>query len=214
MNFPKLAIILTFFFCLNGVLKAQNSIYTKAALDQKYIKKDLYVFQDSTGKLSFSQVRNLTNSFKPTNSNVPNLGISRNNNWLKFKLTNNSDIQNFILNLSNPIIDNVSLYTVKGGKVDSTTYTNYNPLSDRNFKHQFYLFPISLSNGESIECYLKLRSGQQILAPITLISDKNIITTISDADTRAGLYLGIMLVMFMYNLFIYFTVRDKDYIVY
>ena len=214
MNFLKPSLLVIFFCCLTIALKAQNSIYTKAALDQKYLKKGLYVYQDSTGKLDFSQIRNLNNSFKPTNSNVPNLGISGNSNWLKFKLTNNSDFQNFILNLSNPIIDNVNFYTVKNQQIDSTSYTNYNPLSERDFKHQFYLFPISLQKGESIECYLKLKSGQQILAPITLISDKEIITTISDADTRAGLYLGIMLVMFMYNLFIYFTVRDKDYIVY
>ncbi|MDB5011053.1 MAG: zraS 2, partial [Mucilaginibacter sp.] len=50
--------------------------------------------------------------------------------------------------------------------------------------------------------------------PLSLKTDKTILTDLSDSDTRSGIYLGIMIVMLLYNLFIYFTTKDTDYLAY
>ncbi len=203
---------LSYLTCIS--LFAQNTLYIQDALKEKYIGKSISVFQDSSSDLSFKQILKSDNLFHSNSFDVPNLGISTNNNWLKFKLTNNSDKKEFIFNLSNPIINEVELYIVRKNAIEKIKSTNYSPVRNRKYKHQFYLFNIPLHPKESISCYLKLKANEQILAPISIHTSDQILPIISDSDTKTGIYLGIMMVMLLYNLFIYFTVRDKDYLVY
>ena len=194
---------------------AQEVIPVTEVLDGDYIGNEVYVFQDSSAALSFNQVRSKPELFKPNDLKVLNLGISESTSWIKFELFNNAVPEEFALNLSNPIIDQVVLYIIRSnGAVDSIYSDKFTPLSNRQFNHQFYLYRINLKNGETVTCYLKLNSSQQILAPIKLNSPERTLSIISSSDTQAGIYLGIMIVMLLYNLFVYISVRDKDYLVY
>ena len=214
MKILKVSFLLTFLF-LSRSLFGQQVIPLTEVVDGDYIGKEVYVFQDSSAKLSFDQVRSSPSLFSPNDLKVLNLGISDNTNWIKFELFNNSLREEFALNVSNPIIDKVVLYIIRSnGAIDSIYSDKFTPLSNRQFNHQFYLYRIGLKNGETVTCYLKLKSSQQILAPITIDSPERTLTVISSSDTQAGIYLGIMIVMLLYNLFVYLSVRDKDYLVY
>ncbi|NEU09073.1 GHKL domain-containing protein [Flavihumibacter sp. R14] len=193
----------------------QQLIPITEVLNGDYIGNEVLVFQDSSASLSFDQVRSTPGYFKPNKLKVPNLGISQSTSWIKFKLFNNAVREEFALNLSNPIIDQVVLYILRGnGSVDSIYSDKFTPLSNRQFNHQFYLYRIGLKNGETVTCYLKLNSSQQILAPITINSAERTLALISSSDTQAGMYLGIMIVMLLYNLFVFLSVRDRDYLIY
>ncbi|TAH00248.1 MAG: GHKL domain-containing protein [Sphingobacteriales bacterium] len=210
----KTILLLSLIYLISISLFAQNTLYIQDALKEKYIGKYITVFQDSSHDLSFKQILKSDNFFHPNSFDVLNLGISTNNNWLKFKLTNNSEKETFILNLPNPIINEVELYIVRNSGIEKIKCTNYSQVRNRKYKHQFYLFDINLHHNETITCYLKLKAKEQILAPISIHTSDQILPIISDSDTKTGIYLGIMMVMLLYNLFIYFTVRDKDYLVY
>ena len=200
---------------LTRSLLAQEVIPVTEVLDGDYIGKEVYVFQDSSASLSFEQVRRKPELFQANDLEVLNLGISESTSWIKFELFNNAVPEEFALNISNPIIDKVVLYIIRAnGVIDSIYSDKFTPLSNRQFNHQFYLYKIGLKNGETVTCYLKLNSSQQILAPITLNSPEKTLGIISSSDTQAGIYLGIMIVMLLYNLFVYLSVRDKDYLVY
>jgi len=214
MKILKASILFILFSVVNTILYAQEVVLIDTEVNQSYIGKNIYLYQDTSGSLNFEQIRALKHQFRRSNSSIPDFGVSLNNNWIRFTLVNNSDLDKVILNLSNPIIDNVSLYTIQNLTIDSVRYSNYESLENRVYKHQFYLFDISIKKGDSVECYLSLKSNEQVLVPLRLRSEKQLLTTISNADTRTSLYLGIMLVMLLYNLFIFFAVRDKDYIVY
>lgn len=214
LTFKKGFLLVSFIYVANISLFAQNTLYIKDALAENYIGKSIVVFQDSSGKLSLNQILKSDNLFKPSSFDVPNLGISDNNNWLKFKLTNNSNQEEFILNLSNSIIDEVNFYVVRNTIIEKIKSTNYSPIRNRKYKHQFYLFDIKLKQDETVTCYLKLKASEQILAPIRIYTPIQILPIISNADVLTGLYLGIMVVMLLYNLFIYFTIKDRDYLIY
>ncbi len=209
------AIALSVLFSLISVLlHAQENVYTKQAVRGGYFGNNVFIFQDTTARLSFQQVKQRRHLFKKSSHEVPNLGVTPSNNWLRFSLVNNSDLDHVILNIPNPIIDEADLYIIRQEHTDSIRSNNFQPFKTRPYEHQFYLYDIPLKKGERVECYLKLKSNQQILAPLTLTSEKEVVKEISISDTRTGLYLGIMMVMLLYNLFIYFTTRDRDYLVY
>jgi len=197
MQFLKTLALVILFSITNSFLHAQNIINVKSALSKNYFGKNVYLYQDPTNKLTFEQIRRSANLFKANNLDVPNLGITEFNNWVKFTLVNDTDLDKVILNISNPIIDEADLYIIKGDQVDSIKNSNFRPLGERQYDHQFYLFDIHLKKGESADFYLKLKSNQQILAPLSLETPRALLTDLSDSDTRSGIYLGIMVVMFI-----------------
>ena len=205
---------LLFFTMLRLRAGAQDTVFVNEALKMSFLGKKVSIFQDASSKFSFDEVRKSDSLFKPGTSDVPNLGATSSNNWIKFVLKNNTDLNKVTLSIANPIIDIANLYMVRDGRIDSITINNSDKFRKRPYKHQFYLYDIKLMRGEVIDCYIKLKSNQQILAPITIASEKKIFSEISLSDSRTGFYLGIMLVMLLYNLFIYFTTRDRDYLVY
>jgi two-component system NtrC family sensor kinase len=214
MHYLNKQALIILFLLISSFLHAQNIVRVKSTLQQNYFGNNVYLYQDTSNKLNFEKISKSPALFKASKLAVPNLGISPFNNWIKFRLVNDSEFDRVILDIPNPIIDEADLYTINGQQVDSVKNSNYEPLRNRQYNHQFYLLNISLKKGDTVDCYLRLKSNQQILAPLSLKTAKTIVPEISNTDTRTGIYLGIMLVMFLYNLFIYFTTKDRDYIVY
>lgn len=68
--------------------------------------------------------------------------------------------------------------------------------------------------GERLIVYLGVKSGKQIVLPLRWSSSANIKRWSKSRDLFFSLYIGIMLVMFLYNLVLYFSVEDRIYLLY
>lgn len=180
----------------------------------KYIGKDIAIFQDTTSSLSFEDVYKDPSLFQVQDKLVPNLGISHYNSWIRFKMVNEGKLDKVALTIEYPSIDFVNFYLIRNGRVKEVAVSKNDLYKNRTYNHQFYIFDIPLEPGDSITCFLKLNSNTQLLAPITLNSSNSILNAIAKLELLTGLYFGIMLVMIFYNLFIYFSSRDKSYLVY
>ncbi|SKB98889.1 His Kinase A (phospho-acceptor) domain-containing protein [Sphingobacterium nematocida] len=213
MTFRVLFCIFLLFFS-GDILYGQPIIQITNDPLQGYMGKKVSVFQDSSNQLTISDL--ITNSavFKRNDVLVPNFGISNFNNWIKFNIVNNTDENHLYLMISNATIDHATLYKVKGGKVDSLAINRDDPSSLRSFSHQFYTYDLLLNKGDSMTCYLKLVSTKQLLAPLSINNQRETVGRIMGFDLRSGIYIGIMLTMILYNLFLFFSARDRHYLVY
>jgi len=61
---------------------------------------------------------------------------------------------------------------------------------------------------------MKVKSGEQIQLPLLIGEHQTIYEDLIQKDLVFGLYIGIIIVMAIYNLFVFFTVRDKSYLYY
>ncbi len=181
-----------------------------------YIGRSVDVFQDTTNRITIRDIIDGSTSFELSNAIVPNLGVNDYNNWVKFTIVNDSDSPHLILNITNPTIDELTLYTVRDGAIDSVSIDILEPYSksERVYNHQFSTFSLQIGKGDSLTCYLKLNSTKQLLIPITISDNKGTVSAITGFDLRAGIYVGIMLAMLFYNLFLFFSARDRHYLVY
>lgn len=180
----------------------------------KYIGKNMAIFQDTTSRLGFEDVLKNPSLFTIQDKLVPNLGISHYNSWIRFQMVNEGKLDKVALTIEYPSIDYVNFYMIRNGRVKEMVVSKDDHYKNRTYNHQFYIFDIPLDPGDSITCFLKLNSNTQLLAPITLNSSNSILNAIAKLELLTGLYFGIMLVMIFYNLFIYFSSRDKSYLVY
>ncbi|WP_164108595.1 MULTISPECIES: 7TM diverse intracellular signaling domain-containing protein [Sphingobacterium] len=182
--------------------------------DGEYIGKNISIFKDPTKQLTFEKLQREPDLFKKSNKAVPNLGAEDVNNWIRFSVTNLSDINNLIINLSQTNIDDVVFYSVRNGIVDSVHINSESDINSLQYPHQFFLFEIPLNKGEEITCYLKLFSNTQLSVPISVHSAKGLFKTLLQTDVFSAIYIGLMLSMILYNIFLYFSTKEPHYFVY
>ncbi|SMO81342.1 sensor histidine kinase [Solitalea koreensis] len=173
----------------------------------------LAILEDKKGELNIDQVAS-RNDFIPTHDAIPNLGISNSVWWVKFTVNNKTDLNNIILELEYPTIDQVELYTKTNMGVEKISSGGDRAYKERKYDHQNYLFDLKIPVGQSQTYFLKLRAAEQLQLPMYLGSYKMISEILYTKDLIFGIYIGIILVMALYNLFVFVTVRDKSYIYY
>lgn len=213
MNQKKLLLTLLLFisFLCSYAFDGVSFVKDKS---NSYIGKSVSIFKDQTKQLTFEDVRQQPTLFKPSNDEVLNLGIEDVNNWIRFEIRNLSDKDKLVVNLSHANIDEVVFYTLRNGVVDSTNLKYGSDIKDRPYPHQFFLFEIPLKKGEEVTCFFKLRSNTQLMAPISIHTEKELMTTLLETDIFSAIYIGLMLAMILYNIFLYFSTREPHYYVY
>ncbi len=215
INYLKNILFSLCFLFAGFTLAAQEVINVDNQFYKNYFSNQVFIFQDSSKSLSFLELQNLPHLFKPNKTQEINFGISDNYNWVKFNIVNNSQYNKLVLNIENPTIDNVSFFVLYNDKrIDINNTLEAMPINKRQYKNQFYLYDINLNKGDSATCYIRIYSPKEIIVPITIGGEDQILHQISNFDLLSGLYYGIMLVMLLYNLFIFITVRDKSYLFY
>ncbi|HSZ26240.1 MAG TPA: 7TM diverse intracellular signaling domain-containing protein, partial [Cytophagaceae bacterium] len=105
-------------------------------------------------------------------------------------------------------------YSFKDGKTNIEKMGEYKVFSERKYNDPNYIFDINIKTNQTQTYYVKIKSGEQIMLPIIIGTTQKVFENISAKDTIFGVYFGIIIVMLLYNLFLYFTVRDHSYLFY
>ncbi|MCC6721121.1 MAG: GHKL domain-containing protein [Bacteroidia bacterium] len=206
-------IIITCLLFINFSIKAQ-AVYK----DENYnlqLGKELFILHDKTNKLSINEISK-SDKFEKSKKNVPNFGITSSTVWLKVIIKNESNFENLIIQLNQPIIDEVSFYVFddetqkwKGNKMGE-----YQVFHLRKYLTPEYLYDIKIPKGTEKTCYIELRCKENMQIPLTVGTTISAFKIVSNKNVASGIYIGIMLVMILYNLFIFGIVRDKSYLIY
>lgn len=173
----------------------------------------LEFYEDKENTITADEVLKL-NHFKSHNNGVPNFGVSGSAFWIKFIIQNLTNDKNMVLNISYPNLDEVNLYIIKPDTVIVEKMGKHILYNQRKYNYPGYVFDLPLNKDEAAVVLLKIKSGGQIMAPIYVSNKTTLFESINSENLFVGIYSGIILIMFFYNLFIYFTVKDKVYIYY
>ncbi|SKB48526.1 hypothetical protein SAMN05660226_01598 [Parapedobacter luteus] len=213
MDIKFISSIFFLFQCL-PCLFAQPVIHVADGYSAKYIGREVEIFQDTSNRLTVEDILAGRGVFERSNSEVLNFGTSEVNNWIRFTIFNDTDYPQLILSISNPTIEEVALFKLAGAIVDSVPITTATPYVERDYHHQFFAHNLVIPRGDSATFYLRLRSTTQLLVPLMISDSRNFIKAVGGFDIRSGIYIGVMLAMLLYNLFLYFSARDRHYLIY
>lgn len=207
--------LLLFFTIYSKASPVEDSIIFDNEHSISSIGDQVQILTDKTNTLSFDEVVK-SKDFKQSTEKVPNLGITENTYWIKFTVKNNTESRRILLQLQYPIIDEVEFYSpnIETKQYDKILTGEIYPFKNREVNNQNYLFYLDIPQHQVYTYYMKVKSGEQIQLPLLLGAQKPIFEDLIQKDLVFGLYIGIILVMAIYNLFVYFTVRDKSYIYY
>ncbi|MES2797241.1 MAG: 7TM-DISM domain-containing protein [Bacteroidota bacterium] len=127
------------------------------------------IFEDKSKKMIFEEAIN--QKFLAHSKSSINIGFTNSYYWVKFRLKNTDSSKiSLLLEISNPHINKLQLFTVKGDKVSKSVLTgDHFPFSQRPYIHPHFVFPLELNSDESAEYYLWVdKHGEQLQLPIDL----------------------------------------------
>ncbi|HLO70138.1 MAG TPA: 7TM diverse intracellular signaling domain-containing protein [Flavipsychrobacter sp.] len=214
MNYLKVVLIFSLLL-LQGLRSLAEPIISFTQTGKVIsIGRQVSILEDSSGQLKFEAAVKST-AYKPATTNVPNLGVSNSTFWVKFIVKNESENDRLLLELDQPTIDQATLYTIEAdGRITEQAEGEFKKYGERRYNNQNHVFDLHVQQGETHTYYLKVKSAEQMVLPMFIGDAKPVMESLMNKDVIFGIFFGIMLVMLLYNLFIYFTTKDKGYLYY
>lgn len=136
--------------------------------------------------------------------------------WFKFNISNldtNLEQQHFI-KLDYPHHDKVSIYFVHEGRVVKQVSTgDHLAFSSRKTDQPSFVFNIPDIYNQ-LEVYLSVQSEGVLQLPLSVVTQNELSKQNIAFSLLSGIYFGAILIMLLYNGFIYITVKDRSYLYY
>lgn len=146
---------------------------------------------------------------------VPNLSVTNAPVYLRFRIENLSMQRELAIQCSNPILDHILLMEIAADGLDTIDVQGeIQPFSSRFNGSPNFIFPVDIDINHAKEFILEVSSGEQLLLPLEIGITTVLAERQHNKDLIFALYSGIVLVMLIYNLFIFFSVKDKSYLYY
>ncbi|EOQ96582.1 7TM diverse intracellular signaling [Leptospira wolbachii serovar Codice str. CDC] len=220
--FFKRWLYLSFFLFLSvfGISAEDLSIdIQKSDKAPVYLAKSMLVLEDPTNHLDFDSIRSLAYESKfinvPSSEEAFNFSYSKSTYWLKVQLKNtNQTPKEIAIVISYPRLQTLDLYFQNPKEIKKIPSGYSVPMVERPYQSRFFVFPISFPENTNATVYLKVKSPNSINLPIQLwnrdLYDRH---EINDHVIQA-LYFGIAFAMILFNLFVFFILKDSNYFLY
>lgn len=133
--------------------------------------------------------------------------------WNKLVVSNNTD-HKWYLDVGVYTIDSLTFYKDLGnGNFQVIKEGRARPFKDKLFKSNSYLFELDIPKGDTATYYLQV-SAFIMQFPTKVYTAKDYINMAHKKDLTTGVFLGIMMLVFFYNFFIWIATQDKNYFYY
>ena len=151
--------------------------------------------------------------FRKVKENVPNLGATNDNHWFRVTINTQSH-KDLDLQIPYPTINYLDVYFFENDELVKCANTgNLRPFGNKEVKHQDFIFRLPNSQND-IQVFFRVKNNSQLMFPVNLGKATDIEERLLLKEHFLGLYGGIILVMLLYNLFIYIATRDHTYLWY
>ena len=176
------------------------------------------VYEDTSADAGIRQIRDLPDSaWRPVSGDVFSGGYSSSAFWLTLQLQGGSNLQEnspYILELDIAYLGYVDFYVVKNGMETHYQTGLARPYSQRPEPSEIILLPLELSPGDEINLHLRVESEGSLFVPATLWQRTAYYQNRLKKTLLFGGFFSLCLVLGIYNLFLYFSTRDRSYLFY
>ncbi|BFU78577.1 hypothetical protein ALC152_17920 [Arcobacter sp. 15-2] len=181
-------------------------------IENIYDDFEVAYYNDQNSSLSIKEISQ--KNFTETTTNKFALGYKKGTIWYKFSISNNANTTNFILSLNEHFYEKANLYHYEKGWIKKSNSV-FTPLSQREIKNSKLSFSLNQKTNTTQTYYLELKGKYAYFGDITLYEkesfyfDKQI-----DSNTLYLILFGILIIIIIFNLFLYLKIKEKMYLYY
>lgn len=200
-------------------LNAQQVEFTiDPALGNASLGRYIEILEDKTGDLTIQDVTSLekAQTFSPSEAEEPGYGFTSSVYWARLTVINPSNVPiEWFLELGYPLIDFVDMFVPdeQGGFIKKQT-GDHIPFDSRDIYYKNVIFHLSENPGEKKTYYLRLETSSSMNFPIHYRSRDALFKKTNTEQMVLGIFYGALLIMVIYNIFLYIGFRERSYVYY
>ncbi|MEP6513902.1 MAG: 7TM diverse intracellular signaling domain-containing protein, partial [Parafilimonas sp.] len=192
---------------------AQPVKYTQPA-ETITIGNKLEILTDSFKRYNSTTILS-ANDFTKSSKNIPVFPVTKEPIWLKFSVANKTTEPSIYFFIQYYNVSEINIYKSDGNRLMLI-------FKDGNaFKHipdyasgSFFVSNLQLPPEQKADYYIQLSSKHPVLLPFYIGSLKSIEKRIGQQSFIISTYLGMLIAVFLYNLFLFIATRDRNYLIY
>ncbi len=168
---------------------------------------------NETAKLE-DVIKSDADEWQLSNQTELNFGFIKKPLWIRFRLKNYSteSVDKNIV-LPHVSVDIIDLYLIRKNKPTELIKAGFKrSFGERNIRTKDVIVPILFSANETLDVYIKIRSNGPLSAPIEIWEPKQFYQHQQNTLLISGIILGAMLIMFLYNIFVFVELKEKSYL--
>lgn len=208
--FSLIAILLSLAISLHAIAQINTQILSSD--DVVRLSDSFLVYSEQGQPLTFEEAKALRDDFRWGGKINPNYGFSNEGLWLLANFTHFTDNQDWVIDLDFSQLALVDFYLVADGKIINQD------LQGKLRSNQRYRIPILKANippGKPIELYIRVQShNSSLIAPVSIRSEVSHSRAMLIDSILWGLFYGGLIILAIYNLVLYFSVRESSLLAY
>jgi len=181
------------------------------------IGKYLEVFEDPSCELTIEDIikPEYQNKFILSDDNRVNKGKSQSVFWFKLKILVTENINDsLILESTWPLYDVINIYYKDDDVLIKKYYGNIFPFNQREINSINFSFEIPYEIMKVKEIYISIKTDTSVQLPLKVHKKEIFLEKEKFELILFGLFIGIFLVMIVYNLILYIFIKDFSYLFY
>lgn len=189
--------------------------YSPSTSNAYFINSEMVYLEDPKHTESIETILKNQHNWQKIERNSPNFGFTETAYWFRFNIQNTSEHEEDIyLDLPIPFLDSVKLYLTRNGEVlQMHDVGDQYPFAQRPIKHQNFVLPFSLQSGLN-EMVMRVASAGTVEAPLTLWQPEEHARHTAETNLTIGIWMGMIGIMIIYNLLLFFSIKDTSYLYY
>lgn len=176
---------------------------------------EISYLKDSSNSLNIQEIAN-SNDFQK-HSNKFSLGYLKDTIWIKVDLKNKSSKEDFILSLNEHFYEKANMHYFDKSENLWKTLKNgvFTPIKERNIETSKLAFNFKIQQNSSQTIFVELKAKYPYFGNIAVYSkDYFFASRILNIDSFFILQFGILLIIIIFNLFLWISLKEKVYIYY
>ena len=177
------------------------SKYMEQVIDGEKVSTVEQIVKDATFTKSSGEIPIFPNSVKSV--------------WFRYTVENNAESPTLFLDIAYSNLSIVNVYKIDSGKA-IWLGNDGNEVAYKNLYHNTprLIFDLKAAPGSIHQYLIHIYSKHPILVPANISTYDALNVSINFQTLVASVFMGVMMVMFLYNLFLFISTKDNNYLYY
>ena len=213
LRFPVFLLLLCFWLSQAGAASA--AVRLTPGTVSLPLAGQVLVLEDASGAMSLADVKHRAADFRPVSDiggGAINFGYTPSVWWLRLDFeAQPASPREWLLEVAFPTLDNVEYFGPGGEHLRTGDRL---PFAARPLAHRNFVFPVSLAEAGTGSAWLRIASEGTVTVPLHLWQAEAFWRESQSAYAVLSVYFGMLLALALYNLLLWLSLRDRDYLTY